>query len=70
MAHYTLAVMHASVKDSPEAIRTANVMGYVYVADVDKDRRKVRILAPVSGRIVDRPLLWGPWPEIFVNLLG
>lgn len=70
MAHYTLAVMYASAKDPPEVIRTANVMGYVYVAEVDKERRKVKLLAPVSGRLGDRPLLFGNWPEPFVNLLG
>ncbi|KAL0930388.1 pre-mRNA cleavage complex ii protein clp1 [Colletotrichum truncatum] len=70
MAHWTLAVMYASVKDSPATIRSANVMGYVYVADVDKEKRKLRILAPVSGRLGDRPLLMGKWPEPYINLLG
>lgn len=70
MAHYTLAVMYASAKDSPEVIRTASVMGYVYVAEVDKERRKVKILAPVSGRLGDHPLLFGSYPEPFINLLG
>ncbi|KAH7353830.1 Clp1 protein [Plectosphaerella cucumerina] len=70
MAHYTLAVMYASAKDTPEVIRTASVMGYVYVAEVDKERRKVKILAPVSGRLGDRPLLFGTYPEPFINLLG
>ncbi|OHE92599.1 pre-mRNA cleavage complex II protein Clp1 [Colletotrichum orchidophilum] len=70
MAHWTLAIVYASVKDSPETIRTANVMGYVYIADIDKEKRKLRILAPVSGRLGDRPLLLGKWPEPFINLLG
>ncbi|KAK1580172.1 pre-mRNA cleavage complex II protein Clp1 [Colletotrichum navitas] len=70
MAHWTLAIVYASVKDPPETIRTATVMGYVYIADVDKEKRKLRILAPVSGRLGDRPLLMGKWPEPFINLLG
>ncbi|ROT42185.1 Clp1 protein [Sodiomyces alkalinus F11] len=70
MTHSTLAIAHASTKDSPETIRTANLMGFVYVADVDKERRKMKILAPVAGRLGDRPFLWGSWPEPFVNLLG
>ncbi|OAA56103.1 pre-mRNA cleavage complex II protein Clp1 [Cordyceps fumosorosea ARSEF 2679] len=70
MEHWTLAVMHASVRDSPETIRTASVMGFVYVADVDEQKRKVKMLAPVSGRLGDRPLVWGRWPEPFINLLG
>ncbi|TQW03286.1 mRNA cleavage and polyadenylation factor IA/II complex [Cordyceps javanica] len=48
MEHWTLAVMHASVRDSPETIRTAGVMGFVYVADVDEQKRKVKMLAPDS----------------------
>ncbi|KAK1657383.1 pre-mRNA cleavage complex II protein Clp1 [Colletotrichum godetiae] len=70
LAHWTLAIVYASVKDSPETIWTANVMGYVYIADIDKEKRKLRILAPVSGRLGDRPLLMGKWPEPFINLLG
>lgn len=70
MAHWTLAVMNASIHDSPEAIQHATVMGFVYVADVDTDRRKLKILAPVSGRLGDRPVIWGRWPEPYINLLG
>lgn len=68
--HWTFAVMNASVRDSPDVIRAANVMGFVYVADVDEDRRKIKILAPVSGRLGDKPLIWGKWPEPYINLLG
>jgi polyribonucleotide 5'-hydroxyl-kinase len=70
MEHWTLAVMYASPKDSPETVRTASVMGYVYVSDVDEERRKLKVLAPVSGRLSDRPLVLGTWPEPFINLLG
>ncbi|KAL7925651.1 Pre-mRNA cleavage complex II protein Clp1 domain-containing protein [Trichoderma austrokoningii] len=70
MQHWTFAVMNASVRDSPDVIRAANVMGFVYVADVDEDRRKMKILAPVSGRLGDKPLVWGRWPEPYINLLG
>lgn len=64
-----LAVACASVHDAPDTIRDANVMGFVFVADVDEKRRRLRILAPVSARLGDRPLLWGSWPEHMVNLL-
>lgn len=70
MAHWTLAVMNASVRDPLETIRYASVMGFVYVADVEPERRRLKILAPVSGRLGDRPLLWGHWPEPHINLLG
>lgn len=70
MAHWTLAVMNASVRDSLETIRYASVMGFVYVADVEPERRRLKILAPVNGRLGDRPLVWGHWPEPNINLLG
>jgi polyribonucleotide 5'-hydroxyl-kinase len=70
MSHWTLAVMYASLKDSPAVVKLANIMGFVYVADVDSERRKVKILAPIAGRLGDRPMLWGKWPEPHINLLG
>lgn len=69
MQNCVLAVACASVRDPPDTIRDANVMGFVYVADVDEKRHRLRILAPVSARLGDRPLLWGSWPEHMVNLL-
>lgn len=70
MQHWTLAVMDASTRDSPETLRAVSVMGFVYVSDVDEERRRVKVLAPVSGSWGDRPLVWGEWPEPYINLLG
>ncbi len=71
MQNCTLAVVYASpTAMTADAVRDANVMGFVYVADVDEKRRRLRILAPVSARLGDRPLIWGPWPEPMVSLLG
>ncbi|KAI0206388.1 Pre-mRNA cleavage complex II protein Clp1-domain-containing protein [Astrocystis sublimbata] len=69
MQNCVLAVACASVLDTPDTIRDANIMGFVYVADVDEKKHRLRILAPVSARLGDRPLLWGSWPEHMVNLL-
>ncbi|KAF4973903.1 hypothetical protein FZEAL_9129 [Fusarium zealandicum] len=70
MQHWTLAIMHAAPKDSPETVRAASVMGFLYVSDVDEERRKIKLLAPSSGRLGDQPLVWGKWPEPYINLLG
>ncbi|CAJ2514093.1 Uu.00g022120.m01.CDS01 [Anthostomella pinea] len=70
MQNCTLAVMYATVHDTAETIRDSNVMGFVYVAEVDEKRRKLKVLAPVSARLGDRPLLWGSWPEPMVSLVG
>lgn len=62
--------MNASTRDTPDAVRAASIMGYVYVSEVDEERRKIRVLAPVSGRLGDKPLILGSWPEPFISLLG
>ncbi|CAK7270528.1 Cleavage polyadenylation factor subunit clp1 [Sporothrix epigloea] len=70
LAHWTLAVMNAGLHDPPDVIQHAAVLGFVYVAEFDSERRKVRVLAPVSGRLGDRPLVFGKWPEPNINLVG
>ncbi len=70
LSHWTLAVMNASIHDSPETIQFSTVLGFVYVADADVERRKLKVLAPFSVRLGDRPLILGRWPEPFINLLG
>lgn len=70
MEHWTFAIMHAGPKDAPETVRAASVMGFVYVSDVEEEKRKIKLLAPVGGRLGDRPVVWGTWPEPYINLLG
>ncbi|KAI9827179.1 MAG: Cleavage polyadenylation factor subunit clp1 [Thelocarpon impressellum] len=65
-----LPVMHAAPTDAPETVRDSSVRGFVYVADVDEPRKKLRLLAPVAGRLPPGPLVWGRWPEVLVNLVG
>ncbi|KAJ4387105.1 Cleavage polyadenylation factor subunit clp1 [Gnomoniopsis smithogilvyi] len=70
LSHWTMPIMNAIVGDSPEAIRTASVQGFVYISDINKDRRKINMLIPESGRNSHKPLLLGAWPEPFINLIG
>jgi polyribonucleotide 5'-hydroxyl-kinase len=70
LTHCVLAVMYAGIHDSHETIRDACVMGFVYVAEVDEKKRKLKVLAPLSGGFSDRPLVWGKWPEAGANLIG
>ncbi|KAL2887083.1 mRNA cleavage and polyadenylation factor clp1 [Ceratocystis lukuohia] len=70
LEQWTLTIMNASSRDLPEAIRVSTVKGFVYVAQVDSDRGKAKILAPVAGQLGDHPMIWGKWPEPNVNLLG
>ncbi|KAK5121842.1 hypothetical protein LTR85_004717 [Meristemomyces frigidus] len=52
-----------------DTIRDSAVMGYLYVAEVDEVRKKVRFLAPHPQRWGDRALVWGSWPEVVADLL-
>ncbi|TGO57884.1 hypothetical protein BOTNAR_0192g00070 [Botryotinia narcissicola] len=70
MLHCIFAVMHASTRDSQDTIRDASVMGFVYVAEADEKKKRMKILVPLNTRVTDRPLIWGSWPEAPVNLMG
>ncbi len=70
MQHCVLAVMYASVADSQDAIRDASVMGFVYIAEVDEKKRRLKVLAPMNTRISERPMIWGSWPEAAISLMG
>jgi polyribonucleotide 5'-hydroxyl-kinase len=70
LLHCILAVLYATPHDSQDTIRDANVMGFVYVAEVDEKKQRLRILAPLSGKLGDRPMVWGSWPEAAVSLIG
>ena len=65
-----LAIVHAEPNDAQENIRDASVIGFVYVADVDEKRKKMRLLAPLSGRLPRKALVWGVWPENAGELIG
>jgi polyribonucleotide 5'-hydroxyl-kinase len=70
ISNCTLALMNASLNDSAADIRRASVMGFVYISDVDSTRRRLKVLAPISGRLSDRPMIWGRWPEPLISLVG
>lgn len=62
--------MNASIGDAPDAVRTASVQGFVYISDINRERRRISMLIPESGRDAHKPLLLGVWPEPFLNLIG
>ncbi|MCJ1250323.1 Cleavage polyadenylation factor subunit clp1 [Trapelia coarctata] len=70
MQNALLAVVQADPNDSHESVRDASVIGFVYVAEVDEKKRKIRVLAPLSGRVPRRVLVWGHWPETAGELVG
>jgi len=70
MQNVLLAVKYASTTDSEDTVRDASVMGYLYTAEVDESKKKVRILSPVGGRLPSRALVWGVFPDGVGDLVG
>lgn len=71
LANTLLAITHAPTTASPAEVRDASVMGFFYVADVDADKGKIRVLAPVGGRVPPRAMIWAKrWPGEVVGLVG
>lgn len=71
MANSLLAITHAPPTASPSEVRDASIMGFLYVADVDVEKGKMRVLAPMGGRVPPRAAVWGRrWPGEVVGLVG
>ena len=69
LLHSVLAIVQADASAAQEDIRDASVLGFVYVAEVDETRKKLKMLTPLSGRLPNQAMVWGAWPEN-VDLLG
>jgi len=71
LANTLLAITHAPTTASPAEVRDASIMGFLYVADVDTEKGKIRVLAPVGGRVPPRAIIWTKrWPGEVVGLVG
>lgn len=71
LANSLVAISHAPPNARPTEIRDSSIMGFLYAADVDSEKGRVRVLAPVGGRVPQRALVWGKrWPEQVVGLVG
>ena len=64
-----LAIKFCPGNAEETAVRDSAVMGFLYVAEVDETRQKVRFLAPHPQRWGDRALVWGVWPEAVADIL-
>lgn len=70
MQNAILAIVHAEPNDTHEAIRDASTIGFIFVAEVDEKKGKLKILAPLSGRLPQKAMVWGRWPEGSAELVG
>ncbi|EER24964.1 hypothetical protein CPC735_015630 [Coccidioides posadasii C735 delta SOWgp] len=74
LANTLLAITNAAPNASLDEVRDASIMGFIYIADVDEKKGqggKLRLLAPVGGRVPNRAMIWGrKWPGEVVGLIG
>ncbi|KAF1817406.1 hypothetical protein P152DRAFT_445498 [Eremomyces bilateralis CBS 781.70] len=70
MLNSLLAILHCPKEADDETLRQASVVGYVYVSDVDEAKSRVSLLVPVTGRVPERAMIWGEWPEGVADLVG
>lgn len=70
MINSILAIKFCPGNAGQDSIRDSCVMGFVYVAEVDETRKRVRFLAPHPSRWGDRALVWGSWPESVGDLVA
>ncbi|CAO2654898.1 Nn.00g116310.m01.CDS01 [Neocucurbitaria sp. VM-36] len=65
-----LAITTASPNDKQEVIRDASIRGYIYVADVDEAKKKVKLLSPQPGQTPGNAMVLGSWPEDVPGLVS
>ena len=70
MQNSLLAITTAAANDRPEVIRDSSVRGYIYVADVDDAKKKVRLLSPQPGQTPPTAMILGPFPEDVPGLVS
>ena len=69
MQNAILTIVNAHPEDTQDNIRDASVMGFMYVADIDEKKNKLKVLAPVGGRLPNKAIIWGTWPEAVSDLM-
>ncbi|KAF1969661.1 Clp1-domain-containing protein [Bimuria novae-zelandiae CBS 107.79] len=65
-----LAVTTAAATEGHGAIRDASVRGYMYVADADEAKKRVKLLSPQPGQVPASAIVMGSWPEDVPSLVG
>lgn len=65
-----LAITTASPNEKQEVIRDASIRGYIYVAEVDEAKRKLKLLSPQPGQTPGNAMVLGNWPEDVPGLVS
>jgi polyribonucleotide 5'-hydroxyl-kinase len=70
MQNSLLAITFENPNAPLDQIQESAVMGYVYVAEVDEAKRRVKVLSPAGGAVPRNAMVWGSWPESVVSLVS
>ncbi|KAL1798652.1 hypothetical protein ACET3X_002689 [Alternaria dauci] len=70
MQNQLLAITTASPNDPQAVIRDSSIRGYIYVADVDEAKKKVKLLSPLPGATPGNAMILGKWPEAVEGLVN
>lgn len=71
MRNCVLAVMNCPPDpEEQDTLRDSSCMGFLYVADIDEDKRRINLLSPVAGRVPNRALIWGEGLEGILGIVG
>lgn len=65
-----VAIKYCDASSDEIAIRDSAVMGFIYVSEVDEQKKRVRFLAPHPQRWGDKALVWGGWPDAVTDLVS
>ncbi|KAF2482992.1 Pre-mRNA cleavage complex II protein Clp1-domain-containing protein [Neohortaea acidophila] len=65
-----VAIKYCDGDSDDFTIRDSAVMGFLYVSEVDEQKKRVRFLAPHPQRWGDKALVWGGCPEAVTDLVG
>lgn len=66
-----VAIKFCPGSSDEKTVRDSAVMGFLWVAEVDEAKKKVRFLSPHPQRWGDRALVWGMgWPESVGELVA
>ncbi|KAG1054862.1 hypothetical protein G6F43_003150 [Rhizopus delemar] len=63
--HSILAILNAAPDEHENRLLESNVVGFIYISDVNEEKRKLTILSPSPGRLPKQHLLMGSfkWME-------
>jgi polyribonucleotide 5'-hydroxyl-kinase len=65
-----IAITSASANDRQEVIRDSSIRGYMYVADIDEGKKRVKLLSPQPGQVPTSALVLGTFPEDVAALVS